>query len=41
LEARNNEKEFYNYNIALPLARKLLQKEITPAKLTLTLGYPS
>ena len=41
LEARNNEKEIYNYNIALPLARKLLQKEIAPAKLALTLGYPS
>jgi methylene-tetrahydromethanopterin dehydrogenase len=41
LEARNNEKEIYNYNTALPLARKLLQKEITPAKLTLTIGYPS
>jgi methylene-tetrahydromethanopterin dehydrogenase len=40
LEARNNEKEIYNYNTALPLARKLLQRELTPAKLTLTLDYP-
>lgn len=40
LEARSNGKEIYNYNTALPLARKLLQKELTPAKLTLTLGYP-
>jgi methylene-tetrahydromethanopterin dehydrogenase len=40
LEARSNEKEIYNYNTALPLARKLLQRELTPAKLTLTLGYP-
>jgi methylene-tetrahydromethanopterin dehydrogenase len=41
LEARNNEKEVYNYNTALPLARKLLRREITPGKLTLTIGYPS
>jgi methylene-tetrahydromethanopterin dehydrogenase len=40
VEARSNEKEIYNYNAALPLARKLLQKELSPAKLTLTLGYP-
>jgi methylene-tetrahydromethanopterin dehydrogenase len=39
-EARSNGKEIYNYNLALPLARKLLQKELTPAKLTLTLSYP-
>jgi methylene-tetrahydromethanopterin dehydrogenase len=39
-EARSNGKEIYNYNTALPLARKLLQKELTPAKLTLTLSYP-
>jgi methylene-tetrahydromethanopterin dehydrogenase len=37
-EARNNGKEVYNYNIALPMARKLLQKELFP-KLTLTLNY--
>jgi len=39
-EARSGGNEIYNYTIALPLARKLLQKELTPAKLTLTLGYP-
>jgi methylene-tetrahydromethanopterin dehydrogenase len=37
-EARNNGKEVYNYNIALPMARQLLQKELFP-KLTLTLNY--
>ena len=39
-EARNDGKEVYNYNVALPLARKLLQKELFPAKLSLTLSYP-
>jgi methylene-tetrahydromethanopterin dehydrogenase len=39
-EARNNGKEVYNYNIALPMARTLLQKTLFP-KLTLTLGYSS
>jgi len=38
-EARSNGKEIYNYNIALPMARKLLQKELTPVKQTLTLSY--
>lgn len=38
-ESRTNGKEIYNYNLALQLARKLLQKEISPAKLTLTLSY--
>jgi methylene-tetrahydromethanopterin dehydrogenase len=37
-EARNNGREVYNYNIALPMARQLLQKELFP-KLTLTLNY--
>jgi methylene-tetrahydromethanopterin dehydrogenase len=37
-EARNNGKEVYNYNIALPMARTLLQKSLFP-KLTLTLNY--
>jgi methylene-tetrahydromethanopterin dehydrogenase len=37
-EARSDGKEVYNYNEALPLARKLLQKELFP-KLTLTLSY--
>jgi len=39
-EARSNGKEIYNYNLALQIVRKLLQKEIVPAKLTLTLSYP-
>jgi methylene-tetrahydromethanopterin dehydrogenase len=39
-EARDDGKEVYNYNVALPLARKLLQKELFPAKLSLTLSYP-
>ena len=37
-EARSNGKEVYNYNIALPMARTLLQKSLFP-KLTLTLSY--
>jgi methylene-tetrahydromethanopterin dehydrogenase len=37
-EARNNGKEVYNYNIALPIARALLQKSLFP-KLPLTLSY--
>jgi methylene-tetrahydromethanopterin dehydrogenase len=37
-EARSNGKEVYNYNIALPMARNLLQKKLFP-KLTLTLSY--
>jgi methylene-tetrahydromethanopterin dehydrogenase len=37
-EARNNGKEAYNYTIALPMARKLLQKSLFP-KPTLTLSY--
>jgi methylene-tetrahydromethanopterin dehydrogenase len=39
-EARSNGKEVYNYNIALPMARNLLQKSLFP-KLTLTLSYSS
>jgi methylene-tetrahydromethanopterin dehydrogenase len=39
-EARSNGKELYNYNLALQLARKLLQKELSVAKLALTLSYP-
>jgi methylene-tetrahydromethanopterin dehydrogenase len=37
-EARSNGKEVYNYNIALPMARKLLQKKLFP-KMKLTLSY--
>jgi methylene-tetrahydromethanopterin dehydrogenase len=39
-EARSNGKELYNYNMALQLARKLLRKELSVAKLALTLSYP-
>jgi methylene-tetrahydromethanopterin dehydrogenase len=39
-EARSNGKELYNYTLALQLARKLLQKEVSAAKLALTLSYP-
>ena len=38
-EARSGGKELYNYNTALPLARKLLQKDLFPSKLTLNLAY--
>jgi methylene-tetrahydromethanopterin dehydrogenase len=38
-EARNNGKEIYNFNVALPMARKLLEKEQLPAKLAMTLTY--
>jgi len=37
-EARSNGQEVYNYNIALPMARKLQQKSLFP-KPTLTLSY--
>ena len=39
-QARDNGKKIYNYNQAIQLARKLVRKEISPAKLTLTLKYP-
>ncbi|NWF86667.1 hypothetical protein HXY32_02490 [Candidatus Bathyarchaeota archaeon] len=39
-KARSNGKEIYNYSIALQLARKLVQKELSAAKLALTLSYP-
>ena len=38
-EARSSGKELYNYNTSLPLARKLLQKDLFPSKLTLNLAY--
>jgi len=38
-EARSNGKDVYNFNIALPMARKLLQKDLLPAKLAMTLNY--
>ncbi|MEM4703939.1 MAG: NAD(P)-dependent methylenetetrahydromethanopterin dehydrogenase [Candidatus Bathyarchaeia archaeon] len=40
-DARAEGKEVYNYNMALEIARKLLQKELAPSKLTLTLNYSS
>ncbi len=40
-DARSNGKEVYNFNTDLPLARKLLQKELFPTKLALTLSYPT
>ncbi len=39
-EVRKNGKEVYNYNFALQLARKLLQKEALVANLSVTLKYP-
>jgi methylene-tetrahydromethanopterin dehydrogenase len=38
-EARSNGKEVYNFNIALPMARKLLEKDLLPPKLAMTLNY--
>jgi methylene-tetrahydromethanopterin dehydrogenase len=39
-EVRKNGKNVYNYNFALQLARKLLQKELAVSKLEVTLEYP-
>jgi methylene-tetrahydromethanopterin dehydrogenase len=38
-EARTPGKDVYNYNVALPLARKLLEKSLFPPKMTMTLSY--
>ena len=38
-DARSNGKEVYNFNIALPMARKLLEKDLIPSKLAMTLNY--
>jgi hypothetical protein len=38
-EARTSGKDVYNYNVALPLARKLLEKSLFSAKMTMTLNY--
>ncbi|MBM4400538.1 MAG: hypothetical protein FJ045_01155 [Crenarchaeota archaeon] len=38
-EARTSGKDVYNYNVALPLARKLLEKSLFSAKMTMTLSY--
>ena len=40
-EVRRNGKGTYNYNFALELARKLLEKKLRPTKLALTLSYPA
>jgi methylene-tetrahydromethanopterin dehydrogenase len=40
-EARTSGKDVYNYNVALPLAQKLLDKSLFPAKMTMTLSYPA
>jgi methylene-tetrahydromethanopterin dehydrogenase len=38
-EARISGKDVYNYHVALPLARKLLEKDLFPGKMSLTLNY--
>ncbi|MEM2766705.1 MAG: NAD(P)-dependent methylenetetrahydromethanopterin dehydrogenase [Candidatus Bathyarchaeia archaeon] len=38
---RNNKATVYSYNYAMELARKILKGEISPAKLTVTVSYPS
>jgi hypothetical protein len=38
-EARTAGKDVYNYSVALPLARKLLEKELFPPKMTITVNY--
>ena len=40
-EARTAGKDVYNFSVALPLARKLLEKALLPAKLAVTVSYPS
>lgn len=40
-EARGPGKDVYNYNVALPLARKLLEKDLFPSKMVLTVNYPA
>lgn len=40
-EARTQGKDVYNFNVALPLARKLLEKDLFPPKMTLTVSYPA
>jgi methylene-tetrahydromethanopterin dehydrogenase len=40
-DARSNGKEVYNFNVALPMARKMLEKDILPSKLAMTLNYQS
>jgi methylene-tetrahydromethanopterin dehydrogenase len=40
-DALSNGKDIYNYSYALEVARKLLLKEVSVAKLTMTLSFPS
>jgi methylene-tetrahydromethanopterin dehydrogenase len=40
-EARVPGKDVYNFTVALPLARKLLEKDLLPAKLAMTVSYQS
>jgi methylene-tetrahydromethanopterin dehydrogenase len=40
-EVRKNGKEVYNFNFALRLAKRLIQRETSIAKLSVTLKYPS
>jgi methylene-tetrahydromethanopterin dehydrogenase len=40
-DARSNGKEVYNFNVALPMARKMLEKDLLPSKLAMTLTYQS
>ncbi len=40
-DARSNGKEVYNFNVALPMARKMLEKDMLPSKLAMTLNYQS
>jgi methylene-tetrahydromethanopterin dehydrogenase len=40
-EARTPAKGVFNFTIALPLARKLLEKDLLPSKLALTVSYQS
>jgi methylene-tetrahydromethanopterin dehydrogenase len=40
-EVRTNGKEVYNYSFAMQLARKLLQKKLSLAKMAITLEHPS
>jgi len=40
-EARTPAKGVFNFTVALPLARKLLEKDLLPSKLALTVSYQS
>src|SRR3990172_5898989 len=40
-EARTAGKNVYNYNVSMPMAPKLLEKDLLSAKMILTLSYPA